>query len=384
MKLALVGGNFTEDGGKPSKIVGKMIEMLNPILSYNGGFINDIEVALCSIEACQYDMVIWMPSVPNDVPKMRNVKERAPHTFLVTSKRNERGKYSRNELLQHALGLKANLFIEVDIPGPPVDGIVFRLMDPLNNVYEVSTDIKDIVTTIQKRYDDLKSVIRRPTISDSNKPIYPHCNKSRRDFIAYAKLYADKFHDLIHPKDTDRFLGNTSFRCESGFPTFRDGRTQDPHQMIFVSRRNLDKRDLELDNFVAVDLKRFKSTGNIYFYGEDKPSVDTPVQLDIYKHFPHINFMIHGHVYIKNAPFTKTIWPCGAVQEAGEIIKMFPYDVRIFAVNMKGHGFLIGAENVHDLNFNLGSFVPRETYDYEPNDVYHEIANEPFPHQKGS
>ena len=48
---------------------------------------------------------------PNDFEKVRNVKEVAPKVMLVTSKRNDGGKYQFNELVQRALGSKSNLLL---------------------------------------------------------------------------------------------------------------------------------------------------------------------------------------------------------------------------------------------------------------------------------
>jgi hypothetical protein len=45
------------------------------------------------------------------------------------------------------------------------------------------------------------------------------------------------------------------------------------------------------------------------YYGNKKPSVDTPVQLMIYQNAPAINYMIHGHYYVYGAPFTKSFYP---------------------------------------------------------------------------
>ena len=65
------------------------------------------------------------------------------------------------------------------------------------------------------------------------------------DFYEYVRSCAEVFHELINPaKNTTRFLGNTSFRCRSGFPSFR------VDNGIFVSRRNIDKRHISKDAFV--------------------------------------------------------------------------------------------------------------------------------------
>ncbi len=145
------------------------------------------------------------------------------------------------------------------------------------------------------------------------------------------KSYAEIFHELIHPENAERFMGNASFRCMRGFPSYRkDG-------VIFVSRRNIDKRYIGRENFVAV-----KEKLPIEYFGENKPSVDTPIQVRLYEQYQNIRYMLHSHTYIMDAPFTKSIIPCGALEEADEIIHLFPdKNMKSFAVNLKGHGSIM-------------------------------------------
>ena len=80
--------------------------MENKIL-FVGGNYKDLKKIL---ESCvDYDTVIWWANVPNELPKVRNVKEINYKTMLVSSKRNIDNKYSFQELLQRSLGIKSNL-----------------------------------------------------------------------------------------------------------------------------------------------------------------------------------------------------------------------------------------------------------------------------------
>ena len=132
-----------------------------------------------------------------------------------------------------------------------------------------------------------------------------------------------------------RFLGNSSFRCQRGFPSFRGNK-----DIIFVSRRNVDKRFIDKDHFVGSVLLE---DGSVGYYGEYKPSVDTPIQLRLYNLLPKINFMIHSHCYINAAPFTKTPVPCGAVEEVDEIMEIIGQgrSQPFYAINLIGHGLLL-------------------------------------------
>ena len=100
MKILFVGGTFDNDGGKPSNLVHKfatyieneMFRENDSITIYNGGTIEQIALYLQNVG--DYDAVFWWPNVSNDAPKMRNIKEIAPKTLLVSSKRNRDSKYS--------------------------------------------------------------------------------------------------------------------------------------------------------------------------------------------------------------------------------------------------------------------------------------------------
>ena len=49
--------------------------------------------------------------------------------------------------------------------------------------------------------------------------------------------------------------------------------------MIFVSKRNVDKQFITLSNFVPVYMQEDK----LMYCGDEKPSVDTPVQVRLYE-----------------------------------------------------------------------------------------------------
>jgi hypothetical protein len=171
-----------------------------------------------------------------------------------------------------------------------------------------------------------------------NKPTVPEDNL----FFDYVKDCAEVFQELIKPPATvNRFLGNSSFRCDKGFPSFRR------QNQLFVSRRNIDKRFIGRDGFVPV----YWDGEELGTWDGDKPSVDTPIQVRLYDFFDLINYMVHSHVYIEGATFTTTNYPCGALEEVKEIIKAVQGDFTTerFAVNLIGHGSLIGGNSVRDL-----------------------------------
>lgn len=334
--MLIVGGSFDDNGGKSSSIVSKVFEEMTDfdVKLYNGGYFDQIEGIL---EECKYfDYVLWWANVPNDKPKIRNVKDINPRAMLVTSKRNDNNKYSFAELINRALGSKANLCVQFS---KVEDIFEMMLFDPLGNSWYFGESVPKLCHAMAERLKYLKSITRQGCVHTEGYIEVPDEN----DFFDIVRSYTDIFHELIKPDSAvTRFLGNSSFRCQRGFPSFRkDG-------FIFVSRRNVDKRFIDRDAFVPVKLEEDTT---LYYYGDSKPSVDTPIQARLYKLLPNINYMIHAHVYIDGAPFTKNMVPCGGLEEVEEILSVVGEDDKkdFYAINLVGHGCIVMANRAEQL-----------------------------------
>ena len=288
----------------------------------------------------------------NNLPKIRNVKEINYKTMLVSSKRNDDKKYSFQELLQRSFELKANLTVEFTLQ----DGVYnMMLFDPLGNVWYDGTDIKLCAQKMLERLDFIKNITRVSTVATEenvgalawffnmfksemykslDNPVVP----IKEEFLGIVKNYAVRLaRATFQTNDVKRFLGNASFRCPKGFPSFRDGK------YIFVSRRNVNKEYIGIEDFVPV----YEKNDKIYYCGDFKPSVDTPIQVKLYAKLPKINYMIHTHCYIKDAPYTETALPCGAIEEVKEVLKVIEtyyendFDKEFYVINLRGHGSIM-------------------------------------------
>lgn len=335
--FALVGGDFS-DTPKKSGLVDLLYRSLGRTAYYcNGGRVEDIPTILEEIG--HYPVILWFPNISNEVEKMRNIKELYPHACLVTSKRNDDKKYSLHFLVNHALNLHANLCIEF-VPGRPVQA---RLFDPLGNVWcDYTDDIPKLALHLSNRIDALMVMTRQSSIHVGDSINVP----DNDEFFELVKGYAEVFHELVDPeKEVERFLGNTSFRCDKGFPSFRDD------SLVFMSRRNIDKSYIDRNGFVGTKF----SDGKTCYYGDRKPSVDTPIQVRLYQEYPNINFMIHSHCYIKDAPFTRRPIPCGALEEVDEILEAVPdRGTTLVYLNLVGHGSLVmskGLDGLRDIPY---------------------------------
>lgn len=372
-KILFVGGNWDLNGGKISKIVDEFAKYLPNATVYNGGNYNDLNKIL---ESCiHYDIVLWWANVPNELPKIRNVKDVNYKSMLVSSKRNIDNKYSFQDLLQRSFALKSNLTIEFSKND---DLYSMKLFDPLGNVWYEGTSIKECSEELLDRLNFIKNITRESTISSEENigalawffnmfkeeiykseldPTIP----IKKEFLNIVRDYASKFAEAtFQTKDVKRFLGNASFRCPKGFPSFRDGK------YIFVSKRNVNKEFIGIEEFVPVYLENSK----IYYCGENKPSVDAPIQVRMYEKLPNINYMIHSHCYIDGAPYTQKALPCGAIEEIDEIAKLLEeyynndYYKDFYLMNLIGHGSIMMSKNPEQLrNINMiGRQLPENMY----------------------
>lgn len=353
MRVLFIGGNFDKDGGRPSHLIEKMyFELLKDnetnVTFYNGGTVKNLHENILPT-VVDYDIVLWFANVPNEEEKIRDVKAINHKTILVTSKRNDNGKYTFAELISRSLSIKANLTVEFSKTNSIFNMMVF---DPLGNVFYDGIEIDKMVYALIARAKRLTTFTRIPSVKDTSTNILDVPTET--EFFNFAHNCADIFHNLIRPaKGTERFLGNMSFRCQNGFPSFRG-----ENGIVYVSRRNVDKSDINENSFVPTYLDE---NGIVKYFGDTKPSVDTPVQLRLYKLFPWANYMLHAHCFVEidnsiDGFYTfKTLHPvpCGAIEEVEEIYNVVKsvdnintVSPRLLAINLVGHGCILIAKDV--------------------------------------
>ncbi len=343
--VVIVGGDWDTTGGRASSYVTQFADALRDsgavVALYNGGTIEHLSGYILEKGVAGYQAIVWIPNVPNEFPKHRQVKLVHPHALLVVAKRNQ-DEYTLHELLNRALGLHANLCIDFRRAQGRISA---RLLDVMGVIWQDhTTDIKQMASMLAGRLEALRAVTRQGTRQVSTTPLTV---PDQPTFFDIVRRYAGVFHELIVPEPSvTRFLGNASFRCERGFPSFRD-----ETNTVFVSRRNVDKRYIDASAFVAVQ----QADDAVLYWGEHKPSVDAPVQLRLYDALPNIRFMLHAHVYLADAPTTTHVLPCGALEEVAAVLATIPdRSTTNVHVNLPGHGCLIMTSDptqLHDLPF---------------------------------
>lgn len=343
MKLLICGGDFNKEQGKKSKIIEKLSVGLGNIFStevLNGGNLEDIK----NLNFLKYDVVLWSPNISNDEEKIiPNIKQINQKVLLISTKRVIEKEYTDFDVVGHLLKNKSNLGIKITKEN---DRYQFKLIDPLGNEYYSGSEINLLAESIGNRVKFIKGLKRVKSQKVGEKRDF----KINEEFIEFIKHTGSEFTKYVNAINPNRFLGNASTRCMFGFPAEKQ------NERLFVTQRNIDKELIETNGFVEVS----NNTEVVEYYGDKKPSVDTPIQIRLFDYYKNINFMVHGHVYIENEKMTKSKIPCGFVEEFEEIIELYPSREEIsFAINLKGHGCLIVGSKVSDL-WEYAKFESRE------------------------
>jgi hypothetical protein len=337
MNITMVAGNFSASGGSQSSWASKLATELTALGAtvslMNGGSLTDLDGYARALP--DSGVVLWFADVPNDQSKIvTDIKVNHPKVLLVTSKRNQLAKYSFSDLVAQALNTKSNLLVE--LTGPTAN-VLATIMDPLGNLFlDQDPNIANVASALYQQLNILLSFTRQASVSVGAAKTLgstPDVDK----FIQIIVNQANSFHDLINPR-SKRMLGNAAFRCESGFPAVKnvDG-------YIYVTQRNIDKALLTREAFVAIQ----PGSNGIEYFGSNKPSVDSPIQLALFAFFTKVKYILHSHTYIAGAPTTAHFVPCGAIEEVEEIkaLNSNP-NATNFCINLKGHGSLVLADSL--------------------------------------
>jgi len=322
MKVLMVGGDFGHNP-KASSIISKLAAFFEGATILNGGTIEELQAAA---EGCkQYELVLWMPNVSNEEEKYYPKKGKGAVLFCSKVLRENR---SEVDAIARIFKMNGNAVLAI----AKVDNLFsFKLIDALGNKWAESSDLGLLAEKMRALTAWTKASLRVPTLQSSFD--FPEGSTDLEKLIEINKIVADNFEAI-----GSRYFGNVSTRCMKMFPTMRLDTVY-----ILVSKRNVDKKRLTSEDFVKV---RYQE--HIEYLGDEKPSVDTAIQVNIYKEFPQINYIIHGHGYIEGMPFTSHYFPCGDMREFQELAKLLS-DNSGGIVNLINHGFIIYAGQLYEM-----------------------------------
>ena len=324
IEIQIVGGNIGINP-KVSSIVNKLSDILDADIVKNGGWIEDLPIELSS------DLILWMPNIVNEEPK--HYPHKKVGSVLICSKVMREG-YRKIDAVSRIFKLHGNAVIAIYKDTTP---FIFELIDALGNVWYKGSDLSELSKAILKFYDFTKEAVR---VQTKREDIDIHLDNEILNTLDGLIQINIKLQKHIETSCGNRFFGNISTRCQKLFPSFKIN-----SNYMFVSPRNSNKESLTSDDMVLY------SSDNTYS-GNNKPSVDSPTQIKLYKLYPNINFMIHGHAVISGIGEVNTnnYRLCGDTREVDEILEVVNTDEKSFVVNLKNHGFLIGANSLNSLN----------------------------------
>lgn len=309
MITLICGGNIKT--GRPSKIVQMISNGFDRAFLFNGTVPERIDKA---------NLTIWMPDIGNEVDK-KYPKKRIG-SVLICSKVMRTG-YTDMDAISRIFKMNGNGVIKVYRDENPFK---FQLTDALGNNWTGKTDnIQEIVQGIKSLYYWTEGSIRKSLKHGPGN----YTSELSEDFVQIIRRVAEKAKKGIGT----RFFGNYSTRCTKLFPSERRANG------FLFSPRNVNKESIESDDCVYCE-------EDMYF-GDRKPSVDTPVQIEVYKAFPDINYIIHGHAFIKNRPTTRSYFPCGDLREVNKIVNLIYAGHSV--MNLLNHGFLITGSTVKSI-----------------------------------
>lgn len=309
MNIIIVGGN-SKKSGVITKLSNNLKEF-GSVSEFNGVLPMDISNG---------NLILWWPDIPNKIEK--KYPEKNVGSVLICSKV-MRKSTTRIDAVSRIFKMKGNAVVLIYKNEKLFE---FELVDALNNTWVRTSDLRALTETIMKLYSWTKASKRKSLAFMKE---FPYEKPSVSRFLEINRLLALK----VAEGCGNRFFGNYSTRCTKLFPSVRN------ENYYLFSPRNIDKRFVCKEDLVLV-------TKDNYF-GDRKPSVDTPIQIEIYENLRHINYMIHGHAFIKEAPFTKHYFPCGDLREVPEIMALLRKGFD--KINLKNHGFLIVGKNEDEM-----------------------------------
>jgi len=321
--ITVVGGSWSNEESevKRSGLASKMAKELNADSLFNGGLLRNLPSSIYS------DLIVWMPNIPNHYDNLP-LKKKKGATLIITKVLRSADKDGIGDAISRIFRFNANFVICISGEASLIE---FTMYDALGNLCFTSKDINCVAQMILHFYSLNKQQIRVETscVNDSN---------LITDFIPIVHSVQAK----VEQSRGGRYFGNASTRCEKMFPSCKTISMD----IVTVTKRNIDKEKLSKEDFVAV----FSGDdGAVMCMHSDKPSIDTPVQLELYKNFRSIRYIIHGHAVAKSKfqcnYSTEEYFPCGDMREVEEILSVVKDRNRFqYCINLKNHGFILMAD----------------------------------------
>ena len=319
MNIIIAGGGKEHRSG----IVNKLQGGRHKIWKFNGytnykKFSKDVQL---KIDEVKPHIIIWMADA-----KKAPILNRPSDSLLIY------GKYAGYKENVHNIFASQAIISKMKADGVVLFKPIFvnfyrlELVDKLGNYWEKSKNLNKFIKAIVKLrnfYNEVKcdTTIFKPRLAV---PQLPH----RLDIITEI---SNNLAIQIGMYYTVEDLTTFNLDYTRLYPSIRE------RGGCFVSKQNIPDNFIEKKDMVYVEK-------NTHFNPFIKCPIDTSLHLEIYNRYPNINYIIHGHAYIKDASFTSKYYSCGdknSIEDLG--LKTWGL------LNLKNHGFLIYAGTLQQL-----------------------------------
>ena len=287
---------------------------------------------LTSIRYKTFDTILFFPCNPSDYSVAANlIKVKNPNTLLVTLLDNPNDDMQMLHKINLALESRSNLFVEVTKKGRLC---MASVSDPLGNVFNENTTIMPIIAkTLINRLRQLSGYSRMRSIQTAIDTIADKSSATK--FIEAVSCYSETIH-------AGRDI---PFRMIQ--PSMKIGKD------TFFSKRWCRDIDITVPSMMSSDL----AGEFVSFYGDQRPSLDTPAHLMLYKKLPWARFIIHSRSYILDAPLVDEVFSCGAVELWHKVMAMHRLlgcskkarRGKMIRLNLNGNGSIIISEAQEDM-----------------------------------
>lgn len=346
--VLFVSGNWTDTGGRTNNYMAKIIDLFEeilgyPIISYNGGHINELKIILEN-QVKNADIVFYAPNIPLELDERLNPKDYNYRVVLITFRRND-NRYSFEELIGKSLSTRSDLTCEVRKNS--YGRYEMRVFDILGAVWSDFTEdtqqsVIDLIARAKEllsyRYFKLKKV--RKFVADLN-PKFDEVFQVYKEFghILRSKQFGENSNNRIK-----RHLGEISFRT-------------DKPNLIYSSARNCQLTDeLDESNFVLTKV----TNSQILYQGDKKPHLETGVFDKLMENYSNINYIFHSHCYVEGADIVEDPVTNGSIQEFEKIDNLFTDTDKNKSLNLKGHGSFIFANDLDFVRDQINKLYIRE------------------------
>lgn len=354
LQVLFIAGNWTDDGGRSSNYMSSVINSFenklgHPILSYNGGNVDDLPKIL-EEHVPEVDLVFWSPNIPYELRRDRrmNPKDYNHRVTLVTFKRND-GRLTFDDMMSISITLRADLTCEVRKNSE--GRYEMRIYDILGNLWsDYTTNTAKSVATLVSRGTALKT-LHYTRFKGEDGVIVPQ-NENIDEIVEIYKDFGKKLIDVSEPSEhVKRHLGEISFRGSTD-------KDSEQYNLIFSSERNLRLSDtINESNFVATRINQ----STLVYYGNRKPHLNSAVFDRLFNKLQGINYIFSSQCYIKGAKFTDRILTKGCNQELSEIMKVI--EENNFSkdpINILGQGSIILGRSLEDVVEQFANLEKRE------------------------